>query len=94
VSTPETQGNANDRNLSSLGIMLLELYFGAALEDHKLCQKYVASGNTPDAFLDLAAALEWSSRAVKEAGPDFADAIQWCLCNMSGSCESDRKLER
>lgn len=73
--------------------MLLELCFGTALEDHKLRKKY-PSGSTPNPFLDMAAALEWSPRAVEEAGPEFADAILWCLHNMPGSGESDIKLEK
>jgi hypothetical protein len=74
--------------------MLLELCFGIALEDHELRQKYANGTNAPNSFLDLAAALEWSPRAVEEAGPEFADAIQWCLYNMPGSGESDGKPEK
>ena len=60
--------------------MLLELCFGMALEDHEIRQKY-PSNAVSNPFLDLAAALEWSSRAAEEAGPEFADAIMWCLRN-------------
>ncbi|CAG8974902.1 hypothetical protein HYALB_00006686 [Hymenoscyphus albidus] len=82
-----------DHSLSNLGIMLLELCFGTALEDHQLRKKYPSS-STPNMFSDKAAALEWSHRAVEEAGPEFADAILWCLHNMPGSGESDNKLEK
>jgi hypothetical protein len=81
----------NDRNLSNLGIMLLELCFGTALEDHEIRQKY-PTGSVPNPFLDIAAALEWSPRAVEEAGPEFADAIMWCLRFVPESGESDEKL--
>jgi len=91
--TPHTSENAQDRSLSNLGIMLLELCFGTALEDHEIRQKY-PSGSTPNPFADMAAALEWSPRVVEEAGPEFADAILWCLHNMPGSGESDQKLEK
>ena len=60
--------------------MLLELCFGIALEDHEIRQQYPLNA-PPSRFLDLAAALEWSERAVEEAGPEFADAIMWCLHN-------------
>ncbi|KAE8440783.1 hypothetical protein EG329_006583 [Mollisiaceae sp. DMI_Dod_QoI] len=83
----------NDRSLSNLGIMLLELCFGTALEDHEIRQKYPTS-STPNPFLDMAAALEWSPRVVEEAGPEFADAIMWCLRGVPGSGESDGKLEK
>jgi len=91
--TQSTSDNPNDRSLSNLGIMLLELCFGTALEDHEIRQKY-SIGSTPNPFLDMVAALEWSPRAVEEAGPEFADAILWCLHNMPGSGESDWKLEK
>lgn len=45
----------------------------------------MTSGQAPNPFLDLAAALEWCLRAVKEAGPEFADTILWCLHNMPGN---------
>lgn len=69
--------------------MLLELCFGTALEDHVIRQKYPPAGH----FLDMAAALEWSPRAVEEGGPEFADAILWCLHYMPGSGELDGSLE-
>lgn len=90
VSTSEI---SEDRSLSSLGIMLLELCFGVALEDHESRRKYPL-GAEPNPFLDMAAALEWSPRVVEEAGPEFADAISWCLHNMPGSGESDGKLDK
>jgi hypothetical protein len=70
--------------------MILELFFGKALEDHEIRQKYPPAGH----FLDLAAVLEWSPRAVDEGGPEFADAILWCLHNMPGSGELDGNLEK
>jgi hypothetical protein len=92
--TPAGSDNPNDdRSLSNLGIMLLELCFGTALEDHEIRQKY-PTVSTPNPFLDIAAALEWSPRAVEEAGPEFADAIMWCLRGVPGSGESDGKLEK
>lgn len=86
--------DGNDRTLANLGIMLLELCFGTALEDHETRRKYPSGDVAPNPFLDMAAALEWSLRAVEEAGPEFADAITWCLKNMPGSGESDSMVER
>ncbi|KAH8805200.1 hypothetical protein F5884DRAFT_442575 [Xylogone sp. PMI_703] len=92
TTNPSTSDNPNDHSLSNLGIMLLELCFGIALEDHELRQKYPMD-LTPNPFLDMAAALEWSPRAVEEAGPEFADAIWWCLHNMPRRGQ-DNALER
>jgi hypothetical protein len=91
--TLPSSDDADDRSLSNLGIMLLELCFGTALEDNELRQKYPV-GLTPNPFLDTVAALEWSRRAVEEGGPEFANAILWCLHNMPGSGESDGKLDK
>jgi len=40
-------------------------------------------------FFDMAAALEWSAQVAEEAGPEFAEAVEWCLKNMPGSGKSD-----
>lgn len=78
---PSSQG-FGDRSVPTLGIMLLELCFGIALEDHHIRQNYLSRDGQPNAALDLAAAMEWCGRfANEEAGPEFADAIEWCLRN-------------
>jgi hypothetical protein len=87
----DSSPNPDDLNLSSLGIILLELCFGIALEEHPLRKKYSTADQAPNPFLDLAAALEWSSRAVGEAGPEYADAVAWCLRYRQGSGEADSK---
>ena len=70
--------------LSSLGIILLELCFGVAIEEHEIRKKFsaLAYDSTISHTLDLIAALEWCDQhAVEEAGQDFASAIEWCLKN-------------
>jgi hypothetical protein len=102
IVVPMSQFDRNDRTLASLGIILLELCFGTALEEHETRRRYYyhptsseeVSWAVADPFLDMAAALEWFPRAVEEAGPEFADAIEWCLKSMSGSGKSDGKLDR
>ncbi|KAM3550099.1 hypothetical protein ARSEF4850_008513 [Beauveria asiatica] len=102
IAVPMGWLDRNDRTLVSLGIMLLELCFGTALEEHETRKRYnyhpaspeEASVAAADPFLDTAAALEWFQRVAEEAGPEFADAIDWCLKNMPGSGEFDGKLDR
>jgi hypothetical protein len=72
---PHASENLQDRSLSNLGIMLLELCFGTALEDHEIRQKY-PTGSTPNPFADMAAALEWSPRVVKRRGQNLR--MQFC----------------
>lgn len=65
--------------ISVLGIRLLELCFGAPIEqtEHR---KQFGEGNAQTApYLDHAAALLWSRMVGEEAGPEFAEAIEWCL---------------
>lgn len=83
---PSTPSYASsDRSLLTLGILLLELCFGSALEDHETRRRYDSLGGphtaTPDltATLDLAVALEWSRSVGGEAGESYADAVNWCL---------------
>ena len=82
------QGTAyatSDRLLQTLGILLIELCFGTALEDHEMRKQYSANNEgratNPDlvAALDLAVALEWSRSVGGEAGDLYSNAVQWCL---------------
>lgn len=68
-----------DRSISNLGIMLLELCFGVALEDHEIRKRYPSGDHNSDPFLDVAAALEWAGTVNDEAGPEYSDAVAWCL---------------
>jgi hypothetical protein len=54
----------------SLGIVLLELCFGKPIEMYPVWLKLGS---------DLLAALEWLKDVTEEAGPDYADAVAWCL---------------
>ncbi|KAL0257673.1 hypothetical protein SLS55_006836 [Diplodia seriata] len=63
-----------------LGIMLLELVFNETLDAHDREKRYVAPDGKRNVFLNLAAALEWAEEeAADDAGPEFADAVKWCL---------------
>ena len=71
-----------DHGMSTLGILLLELCFGVALEDHEIRRNFVSLDGQPNPGLDLVAAMQWCDRyANDEAGPEFAGAIEWCLRN-------------
>ena len=71
-----------DHGMSTLGILLLEICFGIALEDHDIRRNFVSLDGQPNPGLDLVAAMQWCDRyANDEAGPEFAGAIDWCLRN-------------
>ncbi|KAH6984298.1 hypothetical protein BKA56DRAFT_580864 [Ilyonectria sp. MPI-CAGE-AT-0026] len=67
-------------SLTRLGIVLLELCFGEPLEMQG-CRKELGistDAKTSEA-MDLAAAVKWLDDVSEEAGPDYAEAISWCL---------------
>ena len=74
--------NPTDRTFSTLGILLLELCFGVAFEDTIERARSIPA-NGPNAFSDLGAAFAWSERVVGEAGPEYAEAVTWCLGRIS-----------
>ncbi|KAF2009486.1 hypothetical protein BU24DRAFT_467859 [Aaosphaeria arxii CBS 175.79] len=65
--------------MAALGIRLLELCFGTSLEQNKFRQQLPAGDATSAPLLDYAAALNWSKLVTEEAGPEFAQAVEWCL---------------
>ena len=85
ISNTTSSYASRDRLLPTLGILLIELCFGTALENYDLrrhCQPVDTPGGTnPDllAALDLGVALEWSRLVGGEAGERYSDAVQWCL---------------
>jgi hypothetical protein len=66
-------------SIRNLGIMLLELCFGTAIEDHKLRQNINTNDEQTLQLFNYTAAIQWSRDVVEEAGPEYADAITWCL---------------
>lgn len=90
----EMSGSSNSRTpdaLATLGIRLLELCFGKPLEATQY-RKQLPSGDAISApVLDYAAAIQWSKHAGEEAGPEFAEAIDWCLHTKEVSDGSWRK---
>ena len=88
-----------DRSLLTLGILLIELCFGTALEDHELRRQFRSAGEqqaaTPDstAILDLAVAMEWSQSVCGEAGETYAEAVNWCLMGQVASARGAKWRE-
>ena len=68
------------QSLDLLGIVLLELCFGILLENHA-CRKRWPPGNnkTEKIAFDFMAAREWQLEVNEEAGPDYSEAVAWCL---------------
>lgn len=91
-STPQSSYFLADHGMSTLGIILLELCFGVALEDHEIRRNFVSLDGQPNPGLDLVAAMQWCDRyANDEAGPEFAGAIEWCLRNATARQSGDKE---
>lgn len=65
--------------LSCLGIRLLELCFGISIEATKLRKQFPTCDATLVPMFDYTAALQWSRSVAEEAGPEFAEVVEWCL---------------
>lgn len=77
TATPES--DKDDRNFTSLGIILLELCFGERLEDNPLRTRYPAVTQDIKQALDLQAAMQWAPSVQEEGGDDYASAVRWCF---------------
>jgi hypothetical protein len=66
-------------DISTLGIRLLELCFGTTLESNEFRKQLPVGDSVTGRILDYAAAIQWSKMVSEEAGPEYAEAIEWCL---------------
>ena len=99
AQTPNSPSASRDRSLPTLGILLIELCFGSALEDQEMRRQCHSEGGpqseTPEyaAAMDLAVALEWSESVAGEAGETYADAVNWCLRGRFAGTKDDKWRE-
>jgi hypothetical protein len=66
-------------SVRNLGVMLLELCFGSSIEEHRICRSMPASTEEMADLVNYMAATEWLRDVVEEAGPEYSDAVTWCL---------------
>lgn len=88
----EDKGNARlegERALSHLGILLLELCFGQALEEQPLWKHRLGSNRQPNRFTDREAAQEWQQSVLGESGEWYSTAVQRCLTCAFGTTSID-----
>ncbi|KPM38172.1 hypothetical protein AK830_g8421 [Neonectria ditissima] len=68
------------QSLDLLGIVLLELCFGVLLENRACRTRWPPGRNeTEKMAFDFMAAREWQLEVNEEAGPDYSEAVAWCL---------------
>ncbi|KAH6719115.1 hypothetical protein BKA61DRAFT_474089 [Leptodontidium sp. MPI-SDFR-AT-0119] len=76
-------------SIRNLGIMLLELCFGAAIEDHKMRRDMPPVDERWLQVINYDTATKWARDVVEEAGPEFYDAVTWCLHHTPESVGAD-----
>ena len=89
-STTSPSTTDHSQALQSLGILLLELCFNAALEDEPLRANYLGPDGKPNDMTDFATAMRWwKEDALGEAGPEFYQAVRRCLLCAFGPPTTD-----
>ena len=63
----------------ALGVMLLELWFGEALEDQPFRSQYFGPDGSANDFTDLSTAAVWHRQIMDDAGPQLSEAIRSCI---------------
>jgi hypothetical protein len=80
-------------SIRNLGIVLLELCFGTAIEGHKMRRNLNADDEQSLQLINYAVAIQWVRDVVEEARPEYADAVTWCLHNVPESGTEERWKE-
>lgn len=81
---------APDQTFWTLGVVLLELWFGELLEEHGLFTDPAYARNFEDPLVQRAVVYQWAQDVELDAGSDYACAVKWCL-HQSPVSESDGK---
>ncbi|KAL2067321.1 hypothetical protein VTL71DRAFT_1745 [Oculimacula yallundae] len=89
-----TNSYAFQDSIRNLGIMLLELCFGAAIEEHKMRRDMPLLNELSLQLVNYATATEWARDVVEEAGPEYSDAVTWCLHHTPESVGADGLEDR
>lgn len=76
--TPTARFSAK-ASLNQLGILLLELCFGRAIEEQTHIREEFLFNGQPHNQTDILTAREWISDVEFEAGPEFRNAIKCCF---------------
>ena len=82
--------NSSTKSIQALGIMLLELCFGEAIEDQPIRSKYMSPDGQPNDMTDFCTAQHWlENDALGEGGPEYSEAIRRCLFCAFGPRSTD-----
>jgi hypothetical protein len=83
-------------SIRNLGIMLLELCFGKAIEENDDWKSIASNVAKLDEqmlqFVNYSAASNWCSQVCGESGPEYLGAVRWCLHYVANG-SSDEKAD-
>ncbi|KAI0381383.1 hypothetical protein F5Y04DRAFT_81310 [Hypomontagnella monticulosa] len=80
VTSTGSRNTKTFQSLELLGIVLLELCFGQLLEEQPYRKRWPSGDDSMQKYaFDFMAARQWNDAVNEEAGPDFDEAIRWCL---------------
>ncbi|KFY05286.1 hypothetical protein O988_00125 [Pseudogymnoascus sp. VKM F-3808] len=83
-------------SIRNLGIMLLELCFGIAIEENDDWKSIASNVAKLDEqmlqFVNYSAATNWCSQVCGESGPEYLGAVRWCLHYVANG-SSDEKAD-
>lgn len=68
-----------DCSFSTLGIVLLELFFGVRFESHYLWQEPLYASSRTDHTIRQIVACKWLDEVEDEAGEEYSSAVSWTL---------------
>lgn len=87
--TEQTGRKDSTKSIQALGIMLLELCFGEAIQDQSVRSEYLTNGQ-PNDMTDFCTAHHWWQHdALGEGGLEYCEAIRRCLFCAFGPRSTD-----
>ncbi|KAH8901323.1 hypothetical protein GQ53DRAFT_707647 [Thozetella sp. PMI_491] len=79
-SPANSNATSLSQSLDQLGILLLELCYGKRLADQPFRKAWPSGGSEVEEMVfDVMAARDWQCGVNEEAGPDYSEAVAWCL---------------
>lgn len=91
----DEDSDLSTQDFSSLAVTLLELCFGEVIENHPKRPKLPpgVENDSIKAAFDAHAASFWLDEVTDDVGPDYRNAIAWCLSKHKTLCGPDWRQE-
>lgn len=77
-------------SFACLGILLMELWFGVAFDNHELWKQAGLEQHKSNPAMRIVVAILWAINFGDDAGPELAGAVNWCLQDSPSSLTGDQ----